>query len=83
MSENNESLLSIYTSEELLFESYERAFKENYWLTNDGRKILFTNMSNNHLKNTIAYLKRNEDWPYQKEFIKKMSDELQYRSSHK
>lgn len=62
-------------------ESANRAINNKIWTTKDGYKIHFSNMDENHLRNTIRFLERKSIFQKEKQeiIIKLLKEELNDR----
>lgn len=58
----------------------ETSAREGIWTTRDGRRIAVEDMTDSHIRNTIAYLKRNDVCDIYLPWITRMRRELERRA---
>lgn len=57
----------------------ESNLKEGVWQMQGGTKVKIEDMETSHLRNTIRFLGRKEQWPFRNMYIEKMEAEMQRR----
>ena len=65
-----------------IYEEIEAEAHEGIWQTKDGKRIPVSEMSDSHLRNTIAYLERKDDCDLMLPWIEVMRNELDKRSKN-
>ena len=60
MSLGSEYISESYANEIELRMEIEKSAANGIWTTRDGRRIHITDMSEDHIKNTINYIRRND-----------------------
>lgn len=59
--------------------SIEMSAQKGIWTTRDGQRIAVEDMTDSHIRNTIAYLKRNDVYDIYLPWITRMQKELKRR----
>ena len=79
MAYGSEAIAEMEADFAVLEATVETSAREGIWITRDGRRIAVEDMTDSHLRNTIAYLERNDVCDIYLPWIARMQKELERR----